>query len=211
MQLYEYIKDFYFFEPALIEEIKSNSIVKVYNPGDELIREGQFIKSFPLVITGLIKIMRKSPDGNEILLYYLKEKEACSMSLTCCLSQTRSNIHALVEEESTVLLIKSEMLEKWMSEYPSWKHFVMKSIQSRFQELLDVIDSIAFLKLDERLEKFFYDRYKFTNNKIFQGSHQDLANHLNSSREVISRLLKKLENDGKIKLSRNFIDFSNLL
>ena len=202
---------FPYFEPSLINQINKEGIYKVFNEGEELIREGQFIKSFPLVLSGLIKISRQSSGGNELLLYYLKEKEVCSMSLTCCLSHTTSSVKAVAETETHTILLKTSLLEEWMSNYPTWKQFVMRSIQSRFQEMIEVVDSIAFLKMDERLIKNFVDRYQITGNKTFSGSHQDLAIQLNTSREVISRLLKKLENVGKIKLSRNFIDYSSLL
>lgn len=200
-----------FFEPELVNEITQHGIIKTFKPGDELIREGQFISSFPIVISGLIKVIRRNEEGDEILLYYLKDKEVCSMSITCCLSQSKSNIRALVEQEPRVIMLESGWLEKWMNEYPTWKQFIMRSIQFRFQELLDVVDSIAFLKMDERLVRFFIGRYKKAGIKTFSGSHQELAYQLNTSREVVSRILKKLEKQGKVKLSRNFVDFSQLL
>jgi len=204
-------KAFSFFESKLIREISQHGILKTYEPGEELIREGQFISSFPIVISGLIKVIRRNEEGDEILLYYLKDKEVCSMSITCCLSQVKSNIRALVEQKTKVIMLETSWLDKWMTEYPTWKQFIMRSIQWRFQELLDVVDSIAFLKMDERLLKFFTDRYEKTGIKTFTGSHQELAYQLNTSREVVSRILKKLENQGLIKLSRNFVDFSPLL
>ena len=202
---------FPFFETELIHQIEKEGVYKVINEGEELIREGQFIKSFPLLLSGLVKISRQNEDGNELLLYYLKEKEVCSMSLTCCLSQTKSSVHAIAEQDCHVILLKTSVLEEWMSRYPSWKQFVMRSIQSRFQELIDVVDSIAFLKMDERLIKHLRDRFNLTGLSTYQGSHQDLAFQLNTSREVVSRLLKKLENDNRVKLSRNFINYSGLL
>jgi CRP/FNR family transcriptional regulator, anaerobic regulatory protein len=159
----------------------------------------------------MIRISRTSDDGNELLLYYLKENEVCAMSLTCCMANHTSNVMAVAETETEALMLPVALLDIWMSEYPSWRQFVMQTFQSRFRELIETIDSIAFLKLDERLVKYFTDRYHKSGNPTFTGTHQELALQLNTSREVVSRLLKKLEKDGKIELSRNFIDFSGLV
>ncbi len=204
-------ENFPFFEQTLIDQIEQEGVYKIIEEGEELIREGQFIKSFPLVLSGLVKISRQNEDGNELLLYYLKEKEVCSMSLTCCLSQTKSSVHAIAEQECQVILLKTSLLEEWMSRFPTWKQFVMRSVQSRFQELIEVVDSIAFLRMDERLIKHLKDRHQLTGLNTYHGSHQDLAFQLNTSREVVSRLLKKLEKDNRVKLARNFIDYSGLL
>jgi CRP/FNR family transcriptional regulator len=122
-----------------------------------------------------------------------------------------SNVKAVAEEETEVIMLPVEMLDKWISTYPSWKQFVMQTFQNRFRELIDTIDSIAFLNLDERLVRYLKDRHEKSGLTTLHETHQDLALRLNTSREVISRLLKKLEKEGKLKLSRNLIDFSNLL
>jgi CRP/FNR family transcriptional regulator len=202
---------YHFFEKELQQEILKIGIVKTFQTNEVLIREGQFITSFPLVLKGLIRVTRNNDDGNELLLYYLKQNEVCAMSLTCCMTNLTSNVKAVAEEETEVIMLPVEMLDNWMCKYPGWKQFVMQTFQNRFRELIDTIDSIAFLKLDERLVRYFTDRYKQTGTVKLNETHQDLALRLNTSREVISRLLKKLEKDGKIKLSRNFIDFANLV
>jgi CRP/FNR family transcriptional regulator len=122
-----------------------------------------------------------------------------------------STIKAIAEEETEVIMLPVEMLDNWICKYPGWKLFVMQSFQNRFRELIDTVDSIAFLNLDERLTKYLIERHKQSGATVLNETHQDLALRLNSSREVISRLLKKLEKDGKVKLSRNFIDFANLV
>lgn len=205
------IKLYSFLEKELLEEIRGKGVRKTFRANEPLIREGQFISSFPLIIKGLIRISRTSDDGNELLLYYLKENEVCAMSLTCCMAHFKSNVMAVAELETEALMLPVALLDKWMYEYPSWRQFVMQTFQSRFRELIETIDSIAFLRLDERLVKYFVDRYQKSGNPTFSGTHQDLALQLNTSREVVSRLLKKLEKDGKIELSRNFIDFSGLV
>jgi len=204
-------KRFPFFEPELKEAIVQNGILRNFEEGEEIIREGQFIKSFPLVLEGVIRVSRLDLDESELLLYYLGAGEVCTMSLTCCMSRMRSNVKGYTEETSSLIFIPVELLDRWMTEFQSWKEFVMYSYRKRFDEMLNTIDSIAFMNMDERLMKFFIDRYRSTGSTIYNGKHQDIAMALHSSREVISRLLKKLENIGKIQLSRNRIDFSKLV
>ncbi len=207
----KFSKKYSFLEKELQNEILSVGVKKIFDANEIIIREGQFISSFPLVLSGSVRVSRTNNDGNELLLYYLNENEICAMSLTCCMAQIKSNINAVAEERTEVLLIPVEMLDIWITKYPEWKQFVMHTFQNRFRELVETVDSIAFLKLDERLVKYFIDKNESTGVTTYSGTHQELALQLNSSREVISRLLKKLENDGKIKLSRNFIDFSGLV
>ncbi len=200
-----------FLEKELLDEILENGVRKVFKAGEVLIREGQFISSFPLVLNGLIRITRQNEEGNELLLYYLKNNEVCAMSLTCCMANLTSNVKAVSEEETEVILLPVALLDSWMCKYPSWKQFVMQTFQTRFREMIETVDTLAFMKLDERLVKYFTDRHEKSGSATFSGTHQDLAIQLNTSREVISRMLKKLENEGKIQLSRNFIDFSGLV
>lgn len=200
-----------FLEKELQEEILKNGVLKTFETNEPLIREGQFISSFPLILNGLIRISRTSEEGNELLLYYLRENEVCAMSLTCCMANMKSSIMAIAEESTEVIMLPVALLDKWMCEYTTWRQFVMQSYQVRFRELINAIDSLAFLKLDERLVKYFKDRHQKSGDTTFSGTHQYLALQLNTSREVVSRLLKKLERDHKIQLSRNFIDFSGLL
>ena len=133
------------------------------------------------------------------------------MALTCCMGQQQSNISAIAEQDSLVIRIPVDCLDKWMHEYPNWKNYMMYAYRKRFDELLETIDAIAFKGLDERLEHFFQSRFKATGEHTFHGKHQDIAYQLNTSREVISRLLKKMEQKGLVKLGRNEIDFSALI
>jgi CRP/FNR family transcriptional regulator len=209
MQVFK--NQYQFLEKELQQEILQIGVPKTFQPNEVLIREGQFITSFPIVLKGLIRITRNNDDGNELLLYYLKQNEVCAMSLTCCMTNLTSTIKAVAEEETKVIMLPVEMLDHWICKYPGWKQFVMQSFQNRFRELIETIDSIAFLNLDDRLVKYLTDRHKQTGATELNETHQELALRLNTSREVISRLLKKLEKDDKIKQSRNFIDFSNLV
>jgi CRP/FNR family transcriptional regulator, anaerobic regulatory protein len=204
-------KRFPFFEKGLIEEISKNGEWITFETGDELMSEGKYIRSFPIVLEGLVKVCRRDEESREVLLYYLNPGQVCAMALTCCMGRMQSNISAYAEEDTEILRVSVEWLDKWMVEYSTWKEFVMYSYRSRFDELLVTIDSIAFKKMDDRLLKFFSDRYKATGDTVYNGTHQDIANSLTTSREVISRLLKQLEKAGSIQISRNKIDFSSLV
>ena len=195
----------YVFENALIKEINHVANLRKLNEGDAIISYGDTIKYMPLLIKGSIKVFREDEKGNEVLLYYLEKGDTCAMSLSCCLGNKKSEIQAVVEEESEVLLIPINYMNEWICKYETWKSFVFNSYHSRLDEMLKVIDSLAFMKLDERLYKHLYDRCMITGSFELSINHRKLALELNSSREVISRLLKKMEIDGKIILKRNLI------
>ena len=198
------------FEDKLIEEINTIGILKKISEGQKLIEIGQYIKSMPLLISGAIKIMRDDGDGEELLLYFLESGETCAMTLTCCLGQTKSKIRAISEIPTELIMIPIEKMEEWTSKYKSWRNFVFESYHNRLMEMLETIDSIAFLKMDKRLLRYLVDKCKITNDQTVNTTHQDIANELHTSRVVISRLLKKLENQGKIELNRNSIKIINL-
>jgi len=204
-------KTFPFLEKELISDISRVSTIHELKADQSILEEGDYIKSFPMVISGCLRVVRYSEDGNELLLYYLNQGEICSMALTCCMGLQKSNIKMIAEEDSVVLTIPVDKPEKWMSEYKSWKEFMMYSYRHRFDELLDTIDSIAFMKLDERLIRFFEDRYRSTGKTVFPGTHQEIALQLNTSREVISRLLRNLERKNLVITERNSVDYTNLV
>lgn len=204
-------KRFPFFEKGLIGEISQHGEWISLDAGDELMSEGKYIRSFPIVLEGLIRVCRSDNEGREALLYYLGAGQVCAMALTCCMGRMQSNIAAYAEEDSEILRIPVDLLDRWMVEYSTWKEFVMYAYRSRFDELLNTIDNIAFKRMDQRLEAFFIDRFKATGETTYNGTHQDIANALTTSREVISRLLKQLEKSGSIQIGRNKIDFSALV
>jgi CRP/FNR family transcriptional regulator len=160
-------KRFPFFEKGLLDEIAKNGEWISFGPGDELMSEGKYIRSFPIVFEGLIKVCRKDIEGREVLLYYLGPGQVCAMALTCCMGRMQSNIGAYAEEETEILRIPVECLERWMVDYVTWKEFVMYSYRNRFDELLTTIDNIAFKKMDERLITFFTDRFKATGETVY--------------------------------------------
>ncbi len=194
------------FQPELIEEIEEVAVKKEVKTGDVLIKAGDYIRSMPLLLEGAIKISRKDENGYELLLYFLEKGETCAMTLTCCMGHHQSEIEAVAETNSTILMIPVQKMEEWSSKYKSWRNFVFESYHSRLMEVLQAIDSIAFSKLDDRLLKYLENKRKINQNSTINSTHQEIASDLNSSRVVISRLLKKLENSGFLKLQRNSIE-----
>lgn len=142
-------------------------------------------------------------EKKELLLYYINANESCAMTFTCCMQQFPSEIKAVAEEDSEILTVPVSLMDEWLVKYPTWKSFVMKTIRNRFNELLRTIDQIAFQKLDERLIYYLKEKSKTTGSSVINASHEQIAGDLATSRAVISRLLKKLENDKKVLLYRN--------
>jgi len=194
------------FQPELLEEINKIAVKKEVKAGDILINIGDYVRSMPLLIDGVIKISRKNEDGNELLLYFLEKGETCAMTLTCCVAHHKSEIKAVAEMDTELLMIPVQKMEEWSSKYKSWRNFVFNSYHNRLMEVLQSIDSIAFSNLDERLVKYLQEKEKITASKTLHLTHQEIANDLHSSRVVISRLLKKLENQHKLKIQRNSIE-----
>lgn len=194
-----------FFEKELLTEINEVGILKEVHEGDVLIEIGSYVKSMPLLISGVIKILREDHDGDELLLYFLEKGDTCAMTLTCCLGQTKSEIRAIAENEAKLIMIPIEKMEEWSAKYRSWRNFVFESYHNRLNELLETIDSIAFLKMDARLLKHLNEKARVSDDRIINSTHQEIAYELHTSRVVISRLLKKLENLGKVELHRNHI------
>ncbi len=193
------------FEPGLIKELMAKSTLKSANAGDVILEVGETVRQIPIVLKGSIKVSRVEEDGKELLLYYVNSKESCAMTFTCCMQHFPSEIRAVAEDEVEMLAVPINVMDQWIVKYPSWKSFVMKTIQNRFNELLKTIDQIAFQKLDERLINYLKEKSKATNSTLINLSHQQIAEELATSRVVISRLLKKLENEKKLLLYRNQI------
>jgi len=200
----------YAFEDALLDEICLVSIHKVIAAEQTVINFEDTIQYMPLLLKGSIKVLRVDEQGNEVFLYYLEKGDTCAMSLTCCLGNKKSEIIALAEEESELLLIPVKYLNEWLCVYTSWKNFIFNSYNARLEELLTVIDSLAFMNMDKRLLKYLQDKSMVLGTIELEITHQNIAQELNSSREVISRLLKKMESKNIINLSRNKITILNL-
>ena len=193
------------FEPALIEEMKQFGDAQQYKEGDLIMDYGKYIRMMPIILNGTIKVYRKDDDGNELLLYYLSSSESCSMAYSCCIEAKKSEVKATAEDDVTVLGIPLVKLDDWLCKYPSWKNYIMRSFNERFIELLKSIESIAFHKLDERLIDYLKEKQRITGSSVIKVSHNMIAEELASSRVVISRLLKQLENNKQILLYRSEI------
>ena len=194
------------FEPALIEMIEKEAVQRTFYAGDVIMRTGQFIKSTVLVLEGRIKIYRENQDGGEFLMYYLEPGQACAVSVICAIQSTTSEIMAQAEENTEVLMIPIQLMDEMMNKYKTWYQFVIQTYRGRFEELLSVVDNIAFRNMDERLEVYLKRHAGDSGKKQIELSHQQIADDLNSSREVISRLLKKMEQRNLVKLHRNMIE-----
>ena len=195
----------YLFEEDLIDEIKALGSIKSVEAGERLIDFGDHIKFMPLLLKGAIKISRQDDDGDELLLYFLEKGDTCAMTMTCCLGQKKSEIRAVAETDVDLIMVPVEKMNEWVVEYKSWRNFVFESYNSRLTEMLEAIDSLAFLNMHERIEKYLRDKVLITKDTELSITHQEIAYDLNSSRVVISRILKKLEQEGKIELLRNKI------
>lgn len=194
------------FEPALKNILVENVVLKEFGIDEVLMRKGQFFKSTMLLARGLIKLYRQGEDGNEFFMYYIKPGEACALSIICAARQEASEVMAKTVEPTTVLMIPIQLMDTLMKTYTSWYYFVLDTYRQRYEELLSMIDNIAFKSMDERLEFYLKNQQKQLSTKEINLTHQQIANDLNSSREVISRLLKKMEQRGLVKLGRNTIE-----
>lgn len=201
LQSYDYL-----FDSHLIEDIAKVSSLRSFQRDDIIIDIGQELKYVPLLIKGNIKILREDKNGEDLLLYVLESGDTCAMSLTCCMSKSSSKIRAVADNDTDVIMIPIEYMQLWFHNNKSWRDFILQSYQIRFDEMLETIDTIAFMKMDERLFKYLTDKVKLTASTTLHMSHQNISEDLHTSRVVISRLLKQLEREGKIELGRSKIE-----
>lgn len=200
----------YMFEKELLEEINQVGTFREVPENTILIDIGTYIKTMPLLLSGAIKILREDEEGNELILYFLERGDTCAMTLSCCMGMKKSEIRAVAETDAKLMMVPVEKMAEWLAKYKSWQDFVLKSYHDRLTELLEAIDSIAFLKMDERIFRYLKDKAMVNHNESFQVTHQQIADDLHTSRVVVSRLLKALEKENKIKLHRNSITVLDL-
>lgn len=190
----------------LLNEIFESGIFKEYKKDDIIIDIDQPLNYIPLLLSGNIKILREDSNGNDLLIYFLEAGDTCTMSMTCCLKTAKSNIRAVAESDSSLIMIPVNKIHDWFHTNASWRNFILDAYQIRFNEMLETIDTLAFMKMDERVFKYLIDKVKLSASTSLEIKHNDIADDLNTSRVVISRILKQLENENKIKLSRNKIE-----
>lgn len=198
------------FEEALINEIVQVGTFKKIPEGFKLMDIGEYVRRMPLLISGAIKVLREDNDGDELLLYYLEKGDTCSMTLTCCMGDSKSEIRAIAETEAKLIMVPIEKMDEWAAKYKSWRNFVFESYHNRLNELLHTLDNVAFGKMDMRLTNYLKEKARINGENIIHSTHQEIAYDLHSSRVVMSRLLKKLEQMGKIKLHRSYIELIDL-
>ncbi len=194
------------FEPDLVKEMIEIGHLRKIPSGQVMMEIGQQVKALPIVVSGTIRVYRDDKDGSELFLYYLNQNDVCAISMTCCIKNKPSEIRAIAETDSEIWMVPLNMMEDWIKKYATWRAYVFDSYNSRFEELLEAINSIAFMKMDERLLKYLLDKQQNTGSFIINETHHEIAQALNTSRVVVSRLLKQLERDEKIELHRNRVE-----
>lgn len=193
------------FEEELINEIVNVGIYNTIDSGDIMIDIGDKMTHIPLILHGAVKIIREDENGDEIALYYLEKGDTCAISFVNCIHKTASIFRGVSERKTEGIFIPVEKIDDWLKKYESWRHFIIDSYHLRLLEMVESIDSLAFLKLDDRLLKYLVDKVKIMKSNNLIITHQEIANDIHTSRVVVSRLLKILENEGKIKIRRNRI------
>ncbi|MDG1911732.1 MAG: Crp/Fnr family transcriptional regulator [Flavobacteriaceae bacterium] len=197
------------FETNLLAEIEKKGTIREVKKGDVLVDLGEQIKFIPLIIKGSVKVVREDENGDGLLLYFVDYGNTCAMTLNCCMKNTKSEIRAVCEIDTTLIMIPSNLMDLWLSQYKTWRVFILSNFQNRLNELLKAIDSVTFMKLDERLERYLNEKVLSQKNNILKITHLEIATDLNSSRVVISRLLKKMEKNGSLLLGRNTIQMNS--
>ncbi len=191
--------------PELIEKLYEHSMQKNYAAGSVVLNENAYIRSIPIVTRGVMKVMRTEEDGREILLYYIKAGESCIMSFLGGLHNETSKVKAEVEEDAEILFLPIDKVSLFIKEYPQWLDYIFRLYHKRFEELLEIVNAIAFKKVDERLVSLLQKKRELTGNAALTITHEQLANELGTARVVVSRLLKQLEENGIVQLGRNRI------
>lgn len=195
--------------PELKAKLSELGFQKTFEENEVILRESSYIKAIPIVLKGSLRVMRTEEDGRELLLYYIKAGESCIMSFLGGIHDDTSKINAVAEEKTELLLIPIDKISLLVKDFPEWLDYIFKLYHKRFEELLDVVDAIAFKKLDERIMDFVKNKAKLTNSKVINLTHEQIANELGSARVVVSRLLKQLESEGVVELGRNKITLCN--
>jgi CRP/FNR family transcriptional regulator len=196
----------FIFEENLINEILEVSKIHDFKEGDIIIDFNENIKNMPLMLNGAIKILREDFDEGELLLYFIEKGDTCAMSMQCCLGNAKSEIRAIAETDGQLILIPVAKMNEWLGKYATWRNFVFNSYNNRLKEMLTTIDHLAFMNMDERVLNYLLEKSKINTSNQINKTHQEIAYDLNTSRVVISRILKALENKGKIKLNRAYIE-----
>lgn len=190
---------------ALREKLEEISFAKTFEAGGVILREDAYIEAIPIVTQGNIRVMRTDEEGREILLYYIKAGESCIMSFLGGMHQDTSKVKAIAEEETEILFIPIDKVSLLIKEYPEWLDYIFRLYHKRFEDLLEVVNAVAFKKMDERLLNFIKKKAELTQSKTLHITHEQIANELGTARVVVSRLLKQMETEKLVQLGRNKI------
>lgn len=193
------------FESDLLREIEEKSIVFTAHAGQGLIKTGQNITVVPMMLSGTLKVSRENEEGQELVLYYVKAGEGCGMTFSCGMMSQQSQVKGTAEEDLSMLCVPVAAMEEWMLKYPSWKKFVIGTIVNEYMDIIRSVDEVTFKKMDVRLVSLLKNKSKVTGSSLINLSHQQIADELGTNRVVISRILKKLENEKRLLLFRNQI------
>ncbi|HEY9169529.1 MAG TPA: Crp/Fnr family transcriptional regulator [Lutibacter sp.] len=206
------LEDYYsqIFEEELIDEIVELGIFRTLASGEVLIDIGDNMTHVPLILKGAVKIIREDKNGEDIALYFLEKGDTCAISFINCINKSRSMFRGIVEKETEGIFVPVNKIDDWLIKYKSWRHFIIDSYHIRLIEMVESIDSLAFMKLDDRLLKYLTDKVKIMQDNTLVITHQEIADDINTSRVVVSRLLKILENEGKLIIRRNRIIIENI-
>jgi CRP/FNR family transcriptional regulator, anaerobic regulatory protein len=198
-------------DSVLKQEFADIGTLKTFKKGDTIVQDGTYIKSIPIILRGGLKVVQEDDEGREFLLYYLAEGESCIMSILGGLNNEPSKVSVIAEKDTDILLIPIQNAAAWVKKYPAWTEYIFKLYQKRFEEMLSIVKKVSTKSLTERLIDLLLVKSKLTQSKTLSITHQQLADELGTARVVVSRLLKQMENVGKIALSRNAITILSLM
>ena len=205
--LREKLSEYYssIFEKDLIEEIVKVGFMDKYKHGEILVDIGENMTHIPLILNGAVKIIRREKEGDELVLYFLEKGDTCAISFINCINRKESIFKAVVENDTEAIFLPVDHIDEWLAKYKSWRHFIIDSYHFRLIEMVESIDGLAFMNMNQRLLKYLGDKAKINQDVNLEITHQEIADDLNTSRVVVTRLLKQLHNDGKVYSTRNKI------
>lgn len=195
----------YLFDAELLDEMRQEGRIANFSPGEEIMDIGQQVTRFPIILSGSLKVMTENEKGQEMLLYFLESGDTCAMTMQCCFGNKKSSIRVVSETDTEILFVPVQKMEEWLLKYSSWRSFVFDNYQARLDEMLHAVDQLAFDNLEERLYKYLKDKAMVNRNPKIEITHHQAATDLNTSRVVVSRLMKKLEKQNLIAQERGTV------
>jgi len=196
----------FLFSDALLNEIRNSGRLIEVAEGNIIMDLGDTMHHMPILLDGAIKVLREDDEGDELLLYFLETGDTCAMTMSCCMGDRKSKVRTVAERDSKIIMIPLDKMSNWIQDYADWRSFVFDSYSDRLSELLESIDSLAFMNMHERVYKYLKDKMMVNSNSELNVTHREIASDLHTSRVVVSRILKSLEREGRIALHRNRLE-----